>query len=123
MSTSQARWASIASTSRSIPSPDDATVLTTGGSHVRSAFLPSAIMLRNSRTVESAPSRSALFTTKTSPISRIPALAAWMLSPMPGATSTSVVSAAAATSTSDCPTPTVSMSTTSKPAASRTRSA
>ena len=41
-------------------------------------------MWRMSRTVASAPSRSALLTTKTSPISRMPALAAWMPSPMPG---------------------------------------
>ncbi len=106
-----------------MPSPVEATVLTTGGFQPRSEFSPSAIMLRSSRTVESAPSRSALLTTNTSPISRMPALAAWMLSPMPGARSTSVVSAAAATSISDWPTPTVSISTTSQPAASRTRSA
>ena len=80
-------------------------------------------MCRRSRTVASAPSRSALLTTKTSPISRMPALAAWMPSPMPGASSTTVVSASPATSTSDWPTPTVSTSTTSQPAASSTRSA
>ena len=80
-------------------------------------------MFRRSRTVASAPSRSALLTTKTSPISRMPALAAWMPSPMPGASSTSVVSAGPAISTSVWPTPTVSTSTTSQPAASSTRSA
>jgi hypothetical protein len=53
----------------------------------------------------------------------MPALAAWMPSPMPGATSTSVVSASEAISSSDWPTPTVSISTTSQPAASSTRSA
>ena len=52
----------------------------------------------------------------------MPALAAWMPSPIPGAISTSVVSASEAISSSDCPTP-VSMSTTSQPAASSTRSA
>ncbi len=122
LSTSQSRCSSIVAMRRSIPSPVDATVFTTGGFQPRSSRSPSAIMLRSSRTVESAPSRSALLTTKTSPISRIPALAAWMLSPMPGASRTSVVSAAAATSTSDWPTPTVSISTTSQLAASRTRS-
>ena len=51
----------------------------------------------------SAPSRSALLTTKTSATSRMPALAAWMPSPIPGATSTSVVSASEAISSSDWP--------------------
>ena len=80
-------------------------------------------MYLRSRAVCSAPSRSALFTTNTSATSRMPALAAWMPSPMPGASSTTVVSASATMSTSDCPTPTVSMITTSKPAASSTRNA
>ena len=72
-------------------------------------------MLRRSRTVESAPSRSALLTTNTSPISRMPALAAWMPSPMPGREQHERGVGGAATSTSDWPTPTVSMSTTSQP--------
>ena len=80
-------------------------------------------MCRRSRTVASAPSRSALLTTNTSPISRIPALAAWIPSPIPGASRTTVVSARPATSTSDWPTPTVSTITMSQPAASSTRSA
>ena len=84
---------------------------------------PSATELRSSRTVASAPSRSALFTHSTSPTSRIPALAACTPSPMPGASSTTVVSASAATSTSLWPTPTVSTTTTSTPAASSTRTA
>ena len=50
-------------------------------------------------------------------------LEAWMPSPMPGASRTSVVSARPAISTSDCPTPTVSTRITSHPAASSTRSA
>src|SRR5664279_3684869 len=58
-----------------------------------------------------------------SAISRMPAFAAWMLSPIPGASSTIVESASEAISTSACPTPTVSISTTSQPAASSTRSA
>ena len=53
----------------------------------------------------------------------MPAFAAWIESPMPGATITSVVSAREAISTSAWPTPTVSIRITSKPAASRTRSA
>ncbi|CAB4908220.1 unannotated protein [freshwater metagenome] len=77
----------------------------------------------SSRTVRSAPARSALLTTNTSATSRMPALAAWMPSPMPGATSTRVVSAREATSSSDWPTPTVSTTTTSQPAPSSTRSA
>jgi len=80
-------------------------------------------MLRRSLTASWAPGISALFTTNTSPTSRIPALAAWMASPMPGATVTSVVSASEAISTSAWPTPTVSTSTTANPAASSTRSA
>src|SRR5215467_7838001 len=70
-----------------------------------------------------APGRSLLFTTKTSAISRIPALAAWMESPIPGATITSVESAREAISTSAWPTPTVSTRITSKLAPSRIRSA
>ena len=77
----------------------------------------------SSRAVASAPSRSALLTTYRSPISRIPAFAAWIPSPIPGASSTTLVSACEAISTSDCPTPTVSTSTTSHPAASSTRMA
>ena len=50
-------------------------------------------------------------------------MAAWTASPIPGATSTRVVSAREAISTSACPTPTVSTRTAPKPAASSTRSA
>src|SRR5579875_3005711 len=53
----------------------------------------------------------------------MPALAAWMPSPKPGARTSKVVSASDATATSACPTPTVSTSTTSQRAASSTRSA
>ncbi len=53
----------------------------------------------------------------------MPAFAAWIPSPMPGASSTIVVSAIAAISTSLWPTPTVSIRITSQPAASSTRSA
>ncbi len=51
----------------------------------------------------------------------MPALAAWIPSPIPGASSTTEVSAWEAISTSDCPTPTVSTRITSQPAASSTR--
>src|ERR1035437_7604216 len=73
----------MAAITSSIPSPRAATVLSTGGRQ-RSGSLrsPRLIMCRRSRTVASAPSRSALFTTKMSPISRIPALAASMPSPI-----------------------------------------
>ena len=53
----------------------------------------------------------------------IPRLSPWSSSPPPGATSTRKRSTIAATFTSDCPTPTVSTRTTSKPAASQSRSA
>ena len=68
-----------------------------------------ASMVRRSLTASWAPGRSLLFTTKMSAISRMPALAAWIESPMPGATITSVVSASEAISTSAWPTPTVSI--------------
>ena len=77
----------------------------------------SSIMLI-SRTSLSAPSRSALLMANTSPISKTPALMAWMSSPMPGINTTIVVSAARTMSTSDCPTPTVSTKIMSLPKAS-----
>src|SRR3954466_5098994 len=76
---------------------------------------------RRSRTVRSAPSRSALLTTNRSATSRMPALIAWMSSPSPGTTTTTVVWARRQISTSSCPTPTVSMRITSLPMASSTR--
>ena len=66
----------------------------------------------------SVPSRSALLIVNRSPISSIPALIAWISSPMPGITTTIVVSAVLTMSTSDCPTPTVSTIITSMPKAS-----
>ncbi|CAM3610059.1 hypothetical protein STAL104432_26180 [Streptomyces albus] len=120
----QPRCFSSAATVSSTPSARAATVLTTGGRQspgLRAS--PSPSMWLSSRTVASAPSRSALLTTYTSPISRIPAFAAWMPSPIPGASSTTLVSACAAMSTSDWPTPTVSTRITSQPAASSTRTA
>ena len=55
------------------------------GAGPRRAGRPSDMHVAAGRaTTWSAPSRSALLTTKTSAISRMPALAAWMPSPMPG---------------------------------------
>ncbi len=78
----------------------------------------SATISRSSPSARSAPGRSALLTTSTSAISRMPALAACTSSPSPGGHTTIVVSASVATSTSDCPAPTVSTITVSNPAAS-----
>ena len=74
-------------------------------------------------TVRSAPSRSALLTTKMSAISMIPALSACTSSPAPGTRVTIDTSAVRTMSTSSWPTPTVSMRTTSLPEASRTSAA
>ena len=56
----------------------------------------------------SLPSRSDLFTTKTSAISMMPLFNACISSPLSGTVTTTVVSAMPAISTSLCPTPTVS---------------
>ena len=93
-----------------MPSPAVPTVVTIGGRHSPDA---SATIARRSRTVAWVSGRSALFTTSTSATSSTPAFAAWMESPMPGTTSTTVVSAAEAISTSAWPTPTVSTRITS----------
>ncbi len=71
-------------------------------------------------TARSAPSRSALLTTKMSAISMMPALSACTSSPLPGTVITIEISAVRTMSISSCPTPTVSISTTSFPAASST---
>ena len=78
---------------------------------------PSATMPLRSRTVRLAPSWSDLFTTRMSAISKMPALAAWIPSPIPGAKATTTVSASRNTAISFCPTPTVSTSTSSNPIA------
>ena len=71
-----------------------------------------------------APSRSALLTTKTSAISRMPGLRHLHgVAQRPARATTTAVSVAAATSTSAWPTPTVSTTTSSYPAASRMRTA
>ena len=77
----------------------------------------------SSETRTSAPGRSAFETASTSGISISPALIAWTPSPLPGMSASTTVSASDWTSTSFWPDPTVSTSTTSKPAASRTRTA
>ena len=64
--------------------------------------------------VRSAPSRSALLTTKMSAISMMPALSACTSSPVPGTSTTIETSAVRTMSTSSCPTPTVSMMTMSR---------
>ena len=118
---SQSQCASSRPASSPIPSPPVATVVTMGGFQSSSARSASAIMLRRSRTVSWACGRSALLTTNTSAISRMPALAACTASPIPGTTSTATESAIEVTSTSTWPTPTVSIRTMSKRAASRAR--
>src|SRR5206468_275395 len=71
--------------------------------------------------IRSAPSRSALLTTKMSAISRSPAFITCTASPASGTRTTTTVSASRMTSSSVCPTPTVSTSTLSTPNASRRR--
>ncbi len=101
-----------------IPSPMMAVVLTTDGLHFfLSRFRFS--MASMSITALFTFSRSALFTTKMSPISIMPALMACMSSPNPGANTTTMVWATFTISTSDWPAPTVSTITTSFPEASK----
>lgn len=97
-------------TRSSTPSPVVATVGTIGGFH---SLWARATIARRSRRVALVSGRSALFTRSTSATSSTPAFAAWTESPMPGTTSTTVVSAAEAISTSAWPTPTVSTRMTS----------
>lgn len=105
-----------------IPSFCVATVSTIGGFHP-SRSGTSCRIPRSCCSKRSAPSRSALFSTNTSPISISPAFRFWTSSPMPGTSTTSVQSASRAISTSPCPTPTVSMSTICFPAASNSNAA
>ncbi len=120
---SQAQCSSSRAARSPMPSPVPAAVLTIGGFQSPAPYRAIASIVRRSLTASWAPGRSLLFTTKMSAISRMPALAAWIESPIPGATTTSVESASDAISTSAWPTPTVSTRTTSKPAASRIRKA
>jgi hypothetical protein len=105
LDSSQASCRSSCLTSSSTPSPAVATVGTIGGFH---SPVARDTICRRSRRVAWVSGRSALFTTSTSATSSTPAFAAWMESPMPGTTSTTVLSAAEAISTSAWPTPTVS---------------
>ena len=73
---SQDQCASTFSASSAMPSPLTATVVTMGGFHSSALRRAIAIMPRRSLTASWAPGLSALFTTNTSPTSRIPALAA-----------------------------------------------
>src|SRR5690606_15753774 len=108
-----ARWSAMRCAKPGTPSPVEATVATMGGRHAPGGDGARSSAERTSRRTRSAPGRSALFTQNTSPTSMIPALKAWTASPLPGVSTTTVVSAASATSTSDWPTPTVSITTTS----------
>lgn len=90
----------MAVTTSSMPSVRWATVLMMGWRHSWGSRVIRDIMARMSRKVASAPSRSDLLMTKTSATSRMPALTAWMPSPMPGASRTRVVSARPAIATS-----------------------
>src|SRR5256884_3060097 len=102
-----------------MPRPSVAAVRITEG------IQPSRAVSWNFRFATSTSSfpRSALFTTYTSPISRIPAFMVWTASPVIGISTTTVVCARVAISTSLCPAPTVSTITMSMPSASRTRTA
>ena len=105
------------------PSPVVASVFTIGGRHSPAANVCSDSIASIDATVRSAPSRSALLTTKMSAISMMPALSACTSSPVPGTSITIETSAVRTMSTSSWPTPTVSMRTTSLPAASSTSAA
>ena len=118
-----ARNRSTASSSSVTPLPVVASVLTIGGRHAPGPNVCSDSVDSIEATVRSAPSRSALFTTKMSAISMMPALSACTSSPDPGTRITIDTSAVRTMSTSSCPTPTVSMRTMSVPAASSTRAA
>ena len=116
------------STSSATPSPADAVVRSTGGRH-RPGWSgspcpcgPRPSIARRSRAVAAAPSRSALLTTSRSPISRIPAFAAWMPSPCPARAARQIVSAARRPDLA-LPDPTVSTRTTSKPRAEQNATA
>ena len=72
---------------------------------------PERSTARTSRTIVSASGWSHLLTTITSGISITPALSAWIESPDPGISASTIVSAWSTTSISPWPTPTVSSST------------
>ncbi len=107
------RKRSIVSTSSATPAPVVATVRSTGGRHESAGHCSSDSIDSIDAAVRSAPSRSALLTTKTSAISMMPALRACTSSPAPGTMVTTDTSAVRTMSTSSWPTPTVSTITTS----------
>ncbi len=112
----------MAAASSAVPRSSIATVRTTGGCQpARGPASPSSA--RNWLSSRSAPSRSALFSTKMSAISITPAFRFWTSSPRPGTSTSSVQSASRATSISSWPTPTVSTRMICLPAASSTSAA
>ena len=78
---------------------------------------------RISRTIVSVSGWSALLITITSGISITPAFSAWIESPEPGISTSTIVSAWSMMSISAWPTPTVSTNTSSRPAASSSSAA
>ena len=94
-----------------------ATARTIGGCQPSRGITSESIAI-NCCSRRSAPSRSALFKTKMSPISMSPAFMFWMSSPSPGTSITSTQSASRTMSISSWPTPTVSINTCFFPAAS-----
>src|SRR5258706_5559482 len=115
-----ARTCVTTSSSSAIPVPVVASVFRIGGRHSPGWNACSDSMVDTDCARRSAPSRSALFTTKMSAISMMPALSACTSSPVPRTSTTIEMSAILTMSTSSWPTPTVSMITTSLPAASST---
>ena len=114
-----ARCSSIFAASSSTPSPRAASVRRIG-TFQPSGSWESASTPRTSRTIVSVIGWSALLTTITSGISITPAFSAWIESPEPGISASTIVSAWSTMSISAWPTPTVSISTSSLPAASIT---
>ena len=88
---------------RRSPSPRDASVLTIGTRQPRCGASDSTP--RISRTIVSVSGWSALLTTMTSGISMTPAFSAWIESPEPGISTSTIVSAWSMMSTSAWPTP------------------
>src|SRR5438876_1299407 len=113
LSLRKAWCARIASQTCAIPSSLAADAITTGGRHA--CFGPSVMASWISRRVFSAPPRSTLLMTKTSAISRMPALMVWTASPDSGIRVSTTLSQIVEISSSDWPTPTVSTRMTSRP--------
>src|SRR5438094_108490 len=113
LSLRKAWCARIASQTFAIPSSLAADAITMGGRHA--CFGPSVMASWISRRVFSAPPRSTLLMTKTSAISRMPALMVWTASPDSGISVSTTLSQIVEISSSDWPTPTVSTRMTSRP--------